>query len=214
MIPLRLFASREFSAGNAASFFLSAAVYGTLFFLPQFLQVAQHDDAFGAGLRILPWTATLFVFAPIAGAVIDRVGERPVIVVGLAAQAAGNVWLAAIATPGVPYEQLVAPLILAGAGVSLAMPATQRIILNSAPRADMGKASGTFTMVRYLGGMFGVALLATVFTHSGGFASAQAFGAGFTPVMWGAAAFSLLATCAAWALPQPQRVAAATAASR
>jgi EmrB/QacA subfamily drug resistance transporter len=60
MIPLRLFAARGFAAGNTAGFALYASMYGVVFFLPQFL-AAQGNDALGAGLRLLPWTATLFV---------------------------------------------------------------------------------------------------------------------------------------------------------
>ena len=68
MVPMRFFRSRAFASGISASFFFYAAIYGVVFFLPQFLQTAQGHGAFGAGLRLLPWTATLFVVAPVAGA--------------------------------------------------------------------------------------------------------------------------------------------------
>jgi MFS family permease len=178
-------------------------MYGTLFFLPQFLQTALHESPFGAGLRLLPWTATLLVFAPLAGAIVDRVGERPLIVTGLVIQACGMAWLAAGAGVGVPYAHLVLPLVLAGAGVSIAMPSSQRMILNAVARPDVGKASGTFTMLRYLGGIFGVAVLVTVFDRSGGLTSPQAFSAGFGPAMWGAAAFSFLAAVSGLVATQP-----------
>jgi EmrB/QacA subfamily drug resistance transporter len=207
MIPLRLFASAAFSAGNATSFLFNAAMYGTLFFLPQFLQTAQHDDPLTAGARVLPWTATLFVFAPISGALVDRVGERVLIIAGLTVQGCGTAWLAAVAMPGTPYPELLGPLILAGAGVSLAMPATQRAILNSVARSDVGKASGVFTMTRYLGGIFGVAVCAAAFNAHGGFTSPQAFGAGFVPAMWVAAAFSFAGAAAGTLIPSPAVVA-------
>jgi len=203
MIPLRLFASRAFAMGNATSVLFNASMYGTLFFLPQFLQSTLHESPFGAGLRILPWTATLFVFAPLAGAIVDRVGERPLIVTGLILQGCGMAWLAAVAAVDVQYAHLVLPLILAGAGVSIAMPSSQRMILNSVARPDVGKASGTFTMLRYLGAIFGVAVLVTVFDRTGGLTSPQAFSAGFGPAMWGAAAFSFLAAAAGVVATQP-----------
>lgn len=196
MVPLRLFESRAFVAGNLASFLYNAALYGTLFFLPQFFQTAQANDALGAGLRILPWTATLFVVAPLAGSVVNRIGERRLIVVGLLLQAAGIAWLAAIAAPSVAYAQLVAPLIVAGAGVSMAMPATQRAVLNAVAPADVGKASGTYSMLRFLGAIFGVALAVTAFGHAGALTSPQTFSAGFAAATGGAAILSLLGAVA------------------
>lgn len=203
MIPLRLFSSRAFASGNATSVLLNAAVYGKLFFVPQFMQTALHETPFGAGLRLLPWTATLFVLSPVAGALVDRFGERSLIVAGLVIQGCGTAWLASIATSSVPYPHLIAPLILAGAGVSMAMPSSQRLILNAAARADVGKASGTFTMLRYLGGIFGVAVLVTVFDRTGGLTSPQAFSAGFTPAMWAAAAFAFAGAVVAFAGTEP-----------
>ncbi|MCU1349233.1 MAG: drug resistance transporter, EmrB/QacA subfamily, partial [Acidobacteria bacterium] len=67
MLPMRLFRSGSFAGSNAAGFFLSAALIGFLFFVTQFLQIGQGDGPLSAGLRLLPWTATLFVVAPIAG---------------------------------------------------------------------------------------------------------------------------------------------------
>src|SRR5262249_45265213 len=118
MLPMRLFRLRAFSSGNAASFLYSASLYGTVFFMAQFLQTAQGHGPLGAGLRLLPWTATLFVFAPIAGNLVNRVGERSLIVFGLFLQSMGMAWIALIAAPGLAYTTLVAPLIVAGAGVS------------------------------------------------------------------------------------------------
>ena len=129
MVPMRFFGSRAFSSGKAASFLFYASVYGTVFFLPQFLQTAQGHGPLGAGLRLLPWTATLFVVAPIAGALVNRIGERRLVVVGLLLQAVGMAWIGLSAAPDLAYAKLVAPLIVAGAGVSMAMPAAQNAVL-------------------------------------------------------------------------------------
>jgi hypothetical protein len=77
MIPMRLFSSRAFSAANTACFLFTAALYAALFFNAQFLQTAQGYTPLAAGLRLLPWTATLFIFAPLAGRLVNHVGERP-----------------------------------------------------------------------------------------------------------------------------------------
>jgi len=201
MVPMRFFYSRVFSSAIVASFLFYASMYGTLFLLPQFLQVAQGYGPFGAGLRLVPWTATLFIVAPIGGNLVNRLGERPLVVAGLGLQAVGLAWIALTATPGLAYINLVAPLILAGAGVSMAMPAAQNAVMGAVAPSEIGKASGIFNMARFLGGVFGVTAQVAVFAETGGFGSPQAFGAGFVPAIAVAAAMSLMAAIAGLWLP-------------
>jgi EmrB/QacA subfamily drug resistance transporter len=203
MVPMRLFGARAFASGIAACFLFSASLYGTLFLLPQFLQTAQGQGPLGAGLRLLPWTATLFVVAPVAGGLVNRLGERPLVVAGLVMQAIGMAWVALIAAPDLAYGSLVAPLIVAGAGVSMAMPAAQNAVLSAVAATEIGKASGSYNMFRFLGGVFGVAIAVTVFASSGSVGSPQAFSAGFAPAIGVAAALSLLGAVAG--LWQPAR---------
>jgi MFS family permease len=210
MIPMRLFASRPFAAGVTSSFLFYAAMYGVLFLLPQFLQVALGSGPFGAGLRVLPWTSTLFLTAPIAGAVVQKFGERVLVVTGLLMQAAGLGWIALEVMAGAAYPAMVAPLILAGVGVSMAMPAAQNAILGSVAIAEMGKASGVFNMSRFLGGMFGIALLVAVFSAHGAVDTPAHFGAGFAAAMTVAATLSLLAAIAGGFLPTRRPVAQLT----
>ena len=211
MLPMGLFASRPFSSGNAAIFFLAAALYGAVFFMAQFLQTVQHHGPLDAGIRLLPWTATLFIVAPITGARIARVGERPFAVVGLLLQAAGMGWIALIASPDVAYWRLVAPLAIAGCGVSMAMPAIQSAVVSSVPPESIGKASGAFSMFRQLGGAFGIATLVAVFTGAGGYGSAQLFSDGFTTAISVAAGLSALGAVASVGLPTRARAAAVQA---
>ena len=213
MLPMGLFGARAFSSGNAAVFFLFAALSGAVFFMAQFLQIAQHHGPLDAGVRLLPWTATLFVVAPLTGARIARVGERPFAVAGLLLQAVGMGWIALIAGPDVAYGRLVAPLVMAGAGVSMAMPALQNAVMSAVAPGRFGQASGTFNTVRQLGGVFGIAVLVAVFTGSGGYASPELFSDGFTTALGAAAALSLLGAAAGLGLPRPQ-VANVSAADR
>ena len=145
----------------------SPSLFGAVFFMAQFLQIAQGHGPLDAGVRLLPWTATLFVVAPLAGARVSRVGERPFIAGGLLLQAVGMAWIALIAEPGVAYGRLVAPLVLAGAGVSMAMPAAQSAVVGAVARDQIGRASATFNALRQLGGAFGVAILVAVFAGGG-----------------------------------------------
>jgi MFS family permease len=211
MIPMRMFASRSFTSGVAASLLFYSAMYGVLFLLPQFLQVTLGFGPLGAGLRLLPWTSTLFLTAPVAGAAVQRFGERSLVVTGLLMQAAGLGWIGLLAAPGLDYSALVAPLVLAGIGVSMAMPAAQNSILSSVSVAEMGKASGVFNMGRFLGGMFGIAALVAIFTAKGGVHSAARFSTGFGAAMMMAAGVSLFGAFAGACLPARPSAAAAPA---
>jgi MFS family permease len=157
----------------------------------------------------LPWTATLFVTAPVAGALVNKVGERALVVTGLLMQAIGLGWIACIVAPGVSYPALVAPLILAGVGVSMAMPAVQNAVLGSVAVVEMGKASGIFNMGRFLGGVFGVALLVATFSGSSAGNSPAGFTSGFAEAMTVAAILSLGGAIAGWWLPAGSRIVAA-----
>jgi EmrB/QacA subfamily drug resistance transporter len=214
MVPMRLFQSQAFAAGVTASFLFYAAMYGVLFLLPQFLQITLGYSPLGAGLRLLPWTATLFATAPIAGAVVNKAGERSLVVVGLLMQTIGLGWIAMIVSPELAYSNLVAPLVLAGVGVSMAMPAAQNAILSSVAVAEMGKASGVFNMGRFLGGMFGIAAFVTAFSTSGTVDSAAGFSTGFAAAMRVAAVLSLLGAVAGCWLPSRQQAAPVQAPQR
>ena len=89
MLPMGFFRSRAFSAGNAAIFLTFASLFSAVFFYAQLLQTGLGYDALGAGLRLMPWTATFITVAPVVGALVDKVGERPFMVAGLSLQAAG-----------------------------------------------------------------------------------------------------------------------------
>ena len=205
MLPMRFFRSRAFSAGNAAIFCLFASLFTAVFFLAQFLQTALGYGPLDAGLRLVPWTATLMVCAPIAGALADRLGERPFMVAGLLLQAVGMGWIALIADPAMSYSEMIAPLIIAGAGVSMAIPAAQNSVVGSVPVEAIGKAAGTNSTMRELGGVFGIAISVAVFAGAGSYASAQAFTDGFAPAIGVSAALALVGALAGAWLPGRRR---------
>jgi len=201
MVPMRLFRIRGFSAGNAVAFLQGASVTGAVFFMAQFQQVGLGQDPLGAGLRLLPWGVAPFPIAPRAGKLADRIGERPLVVSGLLLQAAGFAWIAVIAAPGLAYSAMLAPMMISGAGLGLAVPAVTKAVVGSVPRADIRKASGSFSMMRQLGGAFGVAILAAVFAAAGGYTSAAAFNSGFAPAIAAATGLALAGAFAGLALP-------------
>ena len=105
MLPLRLFRSRAFTATNLVSLAMYFGIFGSIFLLAQFLQTVQGYSAFEAGVRTLPWTIMPMFVAPIAGALSDRIGGRPLMAAGLALQAIALAWLASITTVDVAYSQ-------------------------------------------------------------------------------------------------------------
>jgi EmrB/QacA subfamily drug resistance transporter len=201
MLPMRFFRSRAFSAGNAAIFLTFASLFGAVFFFAQMLQTALGYGPLDAGLRLIPWTITFITVAPVVGALADRFGERRFMVGGLTLQALGMGWVALIADPGLTYTGFVLPSILAGVGVSMAIPAAQNSVVGSFALEDVGKAAGANSMMRELGGVFGVAVAAAVFAGAGSFASPDAFLDGFAPAIAVVAALSLVGAIVALALP-------------
>jgi EmrB/QacA subfamily drug resistance transporter len=206
MLPMRFFAARPFSLANAANVAMNASMYGLLFFLAQYLQVVHGYDALRAGLGMLPWMATLLVVAPFAGNLADRFGERRFLVTGLLLEAAGAAWVALAAGHGSPYALLVPALVISGTGISMAMPAAQRAAMGAVRPAEIGQASGAFSMLRQLGGVLGIAMVVSVFARRGGYASAAAFTRGFGPAIGTAALLALLGAAAAVSLPRSRPV--------
>jgi EmrB/QacA subfamily drug resistance transporter len=201
MLPMRFFRSRAFSAGNAAIFCAVGGLFGAVFFMSQFLQAGLGYGPLGAGLRLLPWTATLFFVAPVAGKLVDRVGERPFLVIGPLMQAVGMGWIALIADADMSFAQLIAPMIVAGVGISMSFPAAQNSVVSSVPPEAIGKAAGTNSTMRELGGVLGIALGVAAFAAAGSYASPAEFSDGFVAAMGIASGLSLLAAIAGAALP-------------
>lgn len=177
MVEPSLFRDPAFTAANASGFLMTAAMFGAAFFIAEYLQAGLHEDPLAAGLRMLPWTATLFLVAPLAGRLVNRLGERLIVVAGLLALAAGFGWMALDAGHG--YLALVPAMVLSGSGVSAAMPAAQTAVVGAVPREAIGTASGAYNAMRQLGGTFGIAVTSVVFTAHGGFASPDAVTHGF-----------------------------------
>lgn len=111
-------------------------------------------------------------------------------------------WIATIASPHMTYWHIVAPLVIAGAGISMAIPSAQNAVMNAVAPGDLGKASGTYMTTRQLGGVFGLAIAAAVFTGAGSYASPQAFADGFVPALTVSALLSLGGAALAVLLPR------------
>jgi EmrB/QacA subfamily drug resistance transporter len=200
MLPLRLFRSRAFAAAIATGFLMIGALSSAAFLISQYLQLALGYSPLGTGLRLLPWTATPLLVAPVAGRLSDRIGRRPILVAGTLLQGIGLAWFASLATVAVEYRQLVLPLVVAGIGISMALPVAPTAALSAVSPQDIGKASGVSSTLQRFGSAFAIAVAAAVFTAYGHLRTADAFTAGFRPALSVAAGLSLLGTIAALAI--------------
>lgn len=206
MLPMRLFRDSKFANGNVAGFFLYGALYSAVFLLPQFLQVVLGWGPLETGVRLLPWTGTLFVVAPVAGRWVARVGERRILSLGLLLQGLGIGWVAITASPTLNYVPFAVALAIAGFGVSIAMPAAQTAVLSAVQPVEMGKASGVFNTLRQLGGVVGIALLVAVFLAHGNADTAARFASGFNRALMVSALLSLAGAAVALRLPSRQQL--------
>jgi EmrB/QacA subfamily drug resistance transporter len=183
MIPLGLFRSGGFSAAVAGQFLAGASIYSSVFLISQFFQFGLGDSPSGTGLRFLPWTGMPVLVAPLAGLLFDKVGARPLVVPGLAMQAAGFAWIVYLASHSAGYLSYVAPFIIAGAGISMALPSLPAAALNAAPPAALGKVAGVMNTMQQFGAVFGIAIVTAVFNANGSLASANAVTSGFKPAL-------------------------------
>ena len=205
MLPMRFFHNRAFTLTNVSSLFMFFGMFGSIFLLAQFFQTVQGYSPLQAGIRILPWTAMPIFIAPIAGALSDRIGGQRIMGVGLTLQALGLAWIATVSTPTVPYSELVIPFFISGIGMALFFAPVANVVLSAVRRQEEGQASGAANAIRELGGVFGVAVLASIFAHYGGYLSGQDFVDGMRPAVWVGAAVVGVGAVAAFLVPSPAR---------
>ncbi|MGB2953960.1 MAG: MFS transporter, partial [Gaiellaceae bacterium] len=202
MLPMRFFRNRAFALTNVSSLFMFFGMFGSIFLLAQFFQTVQGYSPLSAGLRILPWTAMPIFVAPIAGALSDRIGGQRLMAAGLALQAVGIGWIGLVSTPTIPYADLVAPFTLSGIGMGLFFAPVANVVLSSVRPQEEGQASGANNAIRELGGVFGVAVLASVFSRYGGYGTPQTFVDGLQPAVLIGAALVGVGALAALAIPR------------
>jgi len=206
MLPMRFFRKPEFALANVASLFMFFGMFGSIFLLSQFFQTVQGYSPLSAGLRILPWTLAPMFIAPLAGALSDKIPGKTLVGIGLSLQAASLAWIGLVSTPTVGYGELIAPFAIAGIGMSLFFAPMANIVLSAVRPQEEGQASGANNAIRELGGVFGVAVLASVFASLGGYESGQAFTDGMNPALLIGAGVVALGAFAAFLIPgRPRR---------
>jgi len=205
MLPMRFFRSRAFAATNAVSLAMYFGMFGSIFLLAQFFQTVQHFSALQSGLRTLPWTGMPMIVAPIAGVLSERIGSRPLMVAGLSLQAVALGWFTVVLDPAMAYTAVIGPFILSGVGMALVFAPAANAVLSAVLPHEAGQASGATNAIREVGGVLGVAVLATVFSSAGGYASPQIFVAGLRPAVLVGAAVLAAGALAATLVPGIRR---------
>jgi EmrB/QacA subfamily drug resistance transporter len=205
MLPMRFFQNRVFALANAASLLMFFGMFGSIFLLSQFFQTVQGYSPLGSGLRILPWTLMPMFVAPVAGALSDRIGGARIMGTGLVLQAAGLGSMAALTTATIPYWQMVVPFMVSGIGMALFWAPVANVVLSAVRPEEEGQASGAQNAIRELGGVFGVAVLASVWAQNGSYESGTTFVAGMTPALWIGAIVVLGGAVAAFLIPRRGR---------
>ncbi len=200
MLPMRFFENRAFALANVASLFMFFGMFGSIFLLSQFFQIIQGYSPLGSGVRILPWTIMPLFVAPVAGALSDRIGGHRLMGVGLILQASGLASIAAISTPTTPYWQLVAPFAISGIGMAMFWAPVANVVLSAVRLEEQGQASGANNAIRELGGVFGIAVLASVFSAYGGYRTPDTFVNGMNAAVWIGAGVVALGAVAAFAI--------------
>ena len=208
MLPMSFFAKRSFAVTNVASFSMYFGMFGSIFFLSQYMQNVLHNTPLQAGLKLLVWTGATMIVAPLAGIFSERFGSRPFMFAGLSLQAGALAWLASTVSTTQPYTHMIIPFIMAGAGMALVFAPSANAVLSSVRTEQAGQASGANNAIREVGGVFGVAVLASIFTGAGGYASTQAFVDGLIPALWVGMAVLAVGALVVLALPFRARASA------
>jgi predicted MFS family arabinose efflux permease len=211
MVPMSLFRRRTYAVTNAVSFFMYFGTFGAIFLITQLIQEVMGFSPLQAGVRMLVWTGATTVAAPIAGVLAERYGPRAFMAAGLALQAVALGWMAAVVAPASGFASIAVPSAMAGVGMALVFAPSASALLSVVTPAEAGQASGTNNAIREVGGVFGIAVLSTIFSGAGGFGSAQAFVGGFTLAVWVGAAVVGVGALAALALPRRRRAVGAPA---
>ena len=164
IIPMRLFANSIFSLANAFGFLIGIAMFGSMIYLPVYLQVVDEMSPTRSGLAMLPMIVGLFSTSLTAGQIMSRTGRYRVFPPAGAAFIVSALVLLSQLDVDSPYWYVGLAMYLFGAGLGLCMQVVVTVVQNSVDRSDIGVATSSVAFFRQMGGSFGTALFGAILT--------------------------------------------------
>jgi MFS family permease len=164
ILPLRLFRDRSFAISTAISFLIGFALFGTVSYLPSYLQIATGSSSTRAGLVVTCLMTGVIITLIISGQSISRTGRYRIFPIIGTALATVGLGLLATVDPATPTPVLLAYLLLLGFGIGMTMQVMMLVAQNGAPHADLGTATSTVTFLRQIGASAGVAVVGAMIT--------------------------------------------------
>jgi EmrB/QacA subfamily drug resistance transporter len=161
VFELGLFRHRNFTAGVLLKLAMNFVLAGLFFLLPIYMQEVLHYSPMESGLLLLPLSVTFLLGLPVGGRLLDRIGPRPPMLIGLALMAFGVYFLSDLRTAS--DWALWPPLLVLGFGLGLILTPVNAAALEAVPTARHGEAAGILSTTIAMGSVFGVALTGAVF---------------------------------------------------
>jgi EmrB/QacA subfamily drug resistance transporter len=159
IIPPGLFRNRTFSAASAVSFAIGFTMFGSIVFLPLYLQIVHGATPTSSGLELLPMVGGMLITFIVSGQLVSRTGRYKIFpIMGLAVTTVGLIFLAQLG-PHTSYSYAAIDMFVVGLGLGLVMQVLVVAVQNSVPHSQLGTATATATFFRTIGGAFGVAVL-------------------------------------------------------
>ena len=175
MLNVQFFKNPRFTAANMSITLVFFALFGSIFFLTQYLQFVLGYSALQAGLRLTPMALVLMVVAPVAGQLVAKVGTKALVALGMAV-GAGGLWYLAQTTPASGYWHVLGGLVIIAVGLSMSMVPATESIMGSLPPGKAGVGSAMNDTTREVGGALGVAILGSVLASHYSATIGRAFG--------------------------------------
>jgi len=164
LMPLRLFRSRALSGANLIMLLVGVALFAMFFLVSLYLQLVLHYSALKAGLAFLPLSVTIVIGTQVASRLVDKLGPRPLLQVGLLISAGGFLWLGQISSVSTYAGSVLVPGMLLTFGMGLSFTPLATAATSGVSRSEAGLASGLLNTSRQIGGSIGLAVLVTLAT--------------------------------------------------